>query len=232
VLFGREGAGNNPKTLLPSQPSPAHTPPTPAPSWLRSFAVSPRVAPTPPQRKRASLRATMRSFLIQESMKRAHLWTGLLFTLSLLITWFPGAVDHLWKLVRPLETSFTSQAAQATIFPLHGFWTAAIFFGINWKTLQAAPKRSSMRDTFSGLLEEPLSHFRGHSFCTLGGDVEATKRALKRLTVWPSRGPVQSDGWDFVDIGIPSRKGTVRSVRSRNEPGMTPLLPCPPRSFP
>jgi hypothetical protein len=165
-------------------------------------------------------------------MRRAHLWTGLLFTLSLLITWFPGTFFMLWKLVHPLDSSFLLQVAGATIFPLQGVWLAAIFFGINWKALRTAPRKSSVRHAFSGLLEEPLSHFRGHSISTIGDDVEASKRALKRLTIWPSRVTVQSDGWDFVDIGIPSRKGTVRSVRGRSEPGMTPLLPCPPRSFP
>lgn len=225
-------SGGRPRSV--THPPPARVSPTPAPSWLSDFALSPRAAPTPPKRKRVSAQELMRCFAVEDTLRRTYLRMGLFFTLSLLVTWLPGTIMLAWRLVHPGSSSpFGLYLAVATVSPLQGVWIAAMFFILNWKEVQplweAAPERSHSRNTIRGLLEEPVWRVRKKSASTGGTDIETIKRELKWLSLWQANSPTQSDGWDFVDIGIPSRANTVvRPARAHSDPGLTPLLPlCP-----
>jgi hypothetical protein len=220
-----------PVTHPPSAPVPS----APAPTWLRDFALSPRAAPTPPKRKRVSARDLMKCFAVEDTLRRTYLRIGLFFTLSLLVTWLPGTIMWGWRLGHPQsESPFGFHLAVATIFPLQGVWIAGLFFIINWKEvrvlLEDLPERAHSSSTIRGLLEEPVWRARRKSTSTGGTDLAAIKRELKWSSLWQANSPTQSDGgWDFVDIGIPSRANTVvRPARAHSDPGLTPLLPFRP----
>ncbi|KAK4034494.1 hypothetical protein C8A01DRAFT_18710, partial [Parachaetomium inaequale] len=229
VFFGAQWAdakiGSRPRPV--TYPAPAHTPPIPVRSWLRDFALAPRPAPSPPPRKRFSVREMARHFAIEDSVRRACLRTGLMFVGSLLLAWLPGTISLIWKLVHPdLDSPFGFRVAVATVFPLQGVWTGVIFFITNWKELrEGVPARSESRSRISGLLEEPLLRLRGNSVSSKATDTEKAKGEPRASRSWHRR--TRSDDWDFVDIGIPSRVNTVVRPRANSQPVLSPLLPTP-----
>jgi hypothetical protein len=178
----------------------------------------------------------MRCFLVEDTLRRTYLRIGSFFTFSLLVTWLPGTIMWGWRLGHPQPDSpFGFHLAVATVFPLQGVWISGLFFIVNWKEVrvlwEVVPERShSSRSTIRGLLEEPVWRVRKKSASTGGADIETIKRELKWLGLWQANSPTQSDGgWDFVDIGIPSRANTVvRPARAHSDPGLTPLLPLRP----
>ncbi|KAK4148515.1 hypothetical protein C8A00DRAFT_47637 [Chaetomidium leptoderma] len=214
-----------------ARPPPARTSSAASSTWLSNFALSPRPAPTPPPPKRISAREVVGYFVIRDVVARVHLWTGLLFAISLFVTWLPGTGNIIWELVHPeQESPFGFRAAVATVLPIHGVWNAVIFFVMNWgEFVKVTGGKRHARGGITGLLEEPGLGVRDREMRTEGDEVEkTTKRELKVVTPWHMRRP-RSDGWDFVDIGIPSRAATVvRPRRANSDPGLTPLLPtCP-----
>lgn len=147
---------------------------------------------------------------------------------SLLITWLPGTINLGWKLAHPEQpTPLGFRVAIAIVFPLQGLWTAGIFLTLNWKEIRQTTIRPPSRTTIGRLLEEPLLRFRGNSASSRGTDNEAekAKKELKVMIPWHRK--TQRDGWDFVDIGIPSRTNTVTRPRPNSEPVISPLLPSP-----
>ncbi|KAK3290514.1 uncharacterized protein B0H64DRAFT_412694 [Chaetomium fimeti] len=229
MFFGTQCTKAAGRSRPVTYPPPVHTSPVPpAGTWLRAFALSPRPAPTPPPRGRFSVKNMTRHFTIKDSTTGVHLWTGLMFAGSLLVTWLPGTIKLGWNLVHPeLGSPLGFRVAVSTVLPLQGLWIAGIFFALNWNDVRRGMIRPPSRTTISGLLEEPLQRLRGNSVSSGGTnyDVEKAKRDLKVAIPWHRQ--TQRDDWDFVDIGIPSRENTIVRPRPNSEPVISPLLPSP-----
>jgi hypothetical protein len=147
---------------------------------------------------------------------------------SLFVTWLPGTINLGWKLAHPeLPTPLGLRAAVSIFLPFQGLWTAGIFLTLNWKEIRQGTFRPPSRTTIGGLLEEPLLRLRGNSVSSRGteNEVAKAKKELKVTIPWHRQN--QRDGWDFVDIGIPSRTNTVTRPRPNSEPVISPLLPSP-----
>lgn len=188
-----------------------------------AFTASPRPAPTPPSPKWLFFRDVSWHARVED----VYLWTGFMLAGSLLVTWLPGTINVGWKLTHPeLPAPLGFRVAVAIALPLQGLWTAGIFLTLNWKEIRQGTTRPLSRTTIRDLLEEPLLRLRGNSVSSRGidHDVENSKKGLK-VTI-PCH-QTQSDGWDFVDIGIPSRTNIVTRPRPNSEPVISPLLPSP-----
>lgn len=208
--------------------SPPVTPPTPAYtpiansrlSWLGNFGRSPRPAPSPPRHQRLSAKETTGLFINEDPIRRAHLRTGLLFTLSITVTWIPSSVQHVWELIHT-NSPFGTKAATAVVLPLHGVLVAAIFFGTSWTVFRecmAERRHANTEMGISGLLEEPGWDNERRSKPGMGQDAKSNQRKLSVWMPWNNnRATKRGQSWDFLDVGIAGGAASTRaSRRSRN----------------
>ncbi|KAL2255432.1 hypothetical protein VTK26DRAFT_3395 [Humicola hyalothermophila] len=206
MFFGRdddrERAADASSPSLP-RPAPAHTPPSPASSWLGTFALSPRPAPTPPPRRRVSVAEVIARCSVVDEGQRACLQTGLSYALTLLVTWLPGTVQVMRRLTADTDPSYGFLAATAAVFPLQGIWIAAVFSVMNWRVMlsrveETRRPRSGIRE----LLGEP-----GDSLKRASVDSKASEKKdpLAKLP-WRPKTLKRHPSWDFLDIGLEPRE--------------------------
>ncbi|KAK4112822.1 hypothetical protein N656DRAFT_675842, partial [Canariomyces notabilis] len=124
-----------PGCIAPPMPTYTATPLSHRSTWLGNFGRCPRPAPLPPCAESISEKELAIPFITPDSANRAQLHTGLLFAISVTITWLPGTIQHIQEL-RLEDSSFAVKAATATLLPLQGLWTAVIFFVTSWTVIR------------------------------------------------------------------------------------------------
>ncbi|KAL1841097.1 hypothetical protein VTJ49DRAFT_7428 [Mycothermus thermophilus] len=242
-----------PAALLPDS--------APEPTWLTTFATSPRSAPSPPEQLPTS-----------DPRRRVYLRTGLILTLSLIITWIPGTSNLTWRgLHTDQDSPVPLLAVNAVVFNIHGVWIGVMFFwGVGgwrdvkdvwvsgglragrvvewWRERRRGNKGKAVdRFTWEGeaVQEEGLSPSYGYS----PGYPAVPPRVHRGPVSWGTHtyaepeyveepkeldsaqlaASLASEGWDFVDRGMPRERSPV----DRGPWGPTsPVIPtCPPPGY-
>lgn len=230
MFFGPEVAhltGEAPPTVTRPMPAYPPAPLSPRSTWLSNFGRCPRPAPSPPLHRRLpekEVAEELHEKQDQGSMERAHLQTGVLFALSIIVTWIPGSLQHIWELVYN-ESPFGMKVATAVTVPLQGVWVAAIFFGTSWSVLRTCvvgrSRAGSPETGVSGRLEQPRRGTKGRSMLWMGQDGGVAARKQSWMP-WANRDPRRGHSWDFLDVGIPGGAASFRASRGSRSSALRP----------
>jgi hypothetical protein len=161
-------------------------------------------------------------FITPDPANRPQLQTGLLFAISITITWLPGTIQHIQEL-RLEDSPFAVKAATGALLPLHGLWTAVIFIVTSWTVIRECVDGRGHRQTATGigdLLKEPVLEFKGKNLLRMAQDnTTSGGRKMGVWMRWANRDSQRSSTWDFRDVGIPGAMASRQaSRRSRSSP--------------
>jgi hypothetical protein len=133
-----------------------------------------------------------------DELKREHLHTALLFTLSVAATWTLTSIHRVHELIYPsLPSPFGLTVLSALVIPLQGTFTACVFFFANWTTLRTGT--TSFKSVRVG---SPPKAKRRSKPARQGKSVYSMWRDAS-----PCSGSGRRDSWDFLDIGIDGDRG-------------------------